>query len=63
MIAQLKKKLELFKVCDTLRIYAKECHPEVQLTEKQFDSVFCGLLNNTGPLFKIMKEGDHVDVY
>ena len=58
-----RKKLVLYRIIDTMVVYADKYHPTVQLSFEQFDEIFCAMLNNTRPFYDILQEEGKVDIY
>ena len=54
MIKWFRKRLDLNKIINTMKIYVDTHAPAVNLAENQFDDVFCTMLNNTTPFFDLL---------
>lgn len=54
LVKYFRKRTRLHEVLASFKLYVKDYYPKLNLEYEEFDDCFCGLLNNTRPVFDIL---------
>ena len=56
LVNQIRENMTLERLCSCFNVYMEDYYPREDLTQEEYDNVFCQMLNNTSPLFDVLED-------